>query len=165
MQISLIDISNYKANTYLHDNINDDKFNILISRMQDTYLQNLLGTDLYIDLQTKKISETLNDDEKKLINEYIAPCCYIKLEINALYELNIDFRNLTTGSVIDSQIKPLTAEDINLYQNEKYHQLAVPEKLLINYLQNNSDKFPKYLTKDNNGISSAKDNTSRIIFL
>lgn len=165
MKISLIDIEEYYSKTLLHDNINENKLQVLIERMQDSYIQSILGSELYNDLQTKKLDDTLNEYEQELINSYIAPCAFIELEINALYELNVEFRNLTTGTVIDGQIAPLQPEIINLIANEKKQAKALIETILIKYLKNNTDKFPLYSVSSENGIAASQDRTMIIRFL
>ena len=164
MRISLIDISTYQANTYLHDNINDDKMNILISRVQDTYLQDKLGTDFYNDLQTKSIAGTLTNDEQTLIDDYIAPCMFVMLEMKALYEMNIDFRNLAVGKINDTQITPLTQGEISMFENNKKKELEVLERVLIDYLCDNETLFPTYSSQDGT-ILPAKKTTNPLHFL
>ncbi len=141
----LIDLNNIKANSYLHDNINDNKLTILAERVEQTYLESLIGTEFLNDLKNKKQQGTLSADEEKLINEFIAPCYYVAMEIKALYAYNVDFRNLTVGSVIDTQIRPLSGSEMDKIAANKQHELVAYEYKLLEYLKENATLFPKWL--------------------
>jgi hypothetical protein len=149
MKQALISIDTIKAKSYMHDNINDEKLLVLLERVQDTYTQDLLGSEFYNYLQDNY--STLNATEKAFIEQYLTPCMLIMLEIKALYEFSIDIRNLGAGSVVDSTFSPLTGEDIRIHENNKRKELVVMEQLLRDYLMRNASSFPHWV--NNTGLN------------
>lgn len=137
MKVLLFDIDEIKHRSLLHSNINDDNLLILCERVQDTYVQYLLGDTLYQALQQRKQDGTLTTIDNTLLDEYLMPCFLIRLEQKAIIDYNIDYRNLTVGTVVDSQIRPLTVDEIRFYVNEKQNELEIIEDVCRNYICSN----------------------------
>ena len=159
MITSLFDIDDIKRRSFLHGNINDDQLNVLIERTQDSYIQNLLGTGNYVALQLRKQSGTLTAVDNELINNYLLPCFVIKIEARAIVDYNIDYRNLTVGSVIDSQIQPLTIDQVKFYLNQKDLELTTVEKMAIDFILAN------YGNTNDCVVKQKKDNSNNIYWL
>lgn len=145
----LFDIETIKSKSYLHGNISDEKLLVLVERVQDVYLQDLLSTGLYEHLQNNY--NTLNVKELELLNKYVLPCFLTQLEIKALYEFTIDYRNSGVGGVLDNNLSQLSKSDLDFHVENKRKELMIAEKLLIDYLSNNSGDFPMYNT--GNGLT------------
>ena len=69
----LISEQRVKQLTNLDDNVRVDEITPFIIQSQDLYLQDRLGTRFYERLKNGVIASDLNNDEKSLLNDYIAP--------------------------------------------------------------------------------------------
>jgi len=137
MKAALFNISDIQARSFIHENVSDAKLMIAIERVQDSYLQSLLGDGLYNELQERKISGTLTTLDEDLISNYLLPCFVIRLEQYIIAEHAIDVRNLTVGTIQDGQIRPLTVDEIRFHLDRKEHELRTVEKIAIDFICNN----------------------------
>lgn len=69
----LISEQRVKQLTNLDDNVRVEEVTPFIIQSQDLYLQDRIGTKFYERLKNGVIASDLNDDEKALLNDYIAP--------------------------------------------------------------------------------------------
>lgn len=137
MKIALINIEAIKSRTFIHENISDAKLMIAIERVQDSYLQSLLGNTLYSELQDRKTAGTLTVTDNNLIDNYLLPCFVIRLEQYVIAEHSIDIRNLSVGTIQDSQLRSLTVDEIRFHLDRKEHELKTVEKIAIDFIFDN----------------------------
>lgn len=150
MKIALVDKERVKAKSFMHEHISEAKLMIAIERVQDSYIQQLLGDVLYKDLQDRKINNTLTAIDNVLINEHLLNCFVIKLEQYIIATYSIDLRNLTIGTVIDGNIRPLTKDDIIFHYQLKERELVTVEKLAIDFINQNYSSVTQVIQQQKN---------------
>lgn len=72
-KIKFISTAYLKSNTTIQDNVEDDILNPYIHKVQDTHLQQVLGTSFYNRLKTGVEDNNLSTNELSLLRTYIQP--------------------------------------------------------------------------------------------
>jgi hypothetical protein len=67
----LISTTNLKALSYISSNVDDLLLSTLITRVQDTVLESILGSQLFNRLLTGVDNDDLNPDEKNLVKTFL----------------------------------------------------------------------------------------------
>lgn len=145
-QILFTDASQLKAQSIVQENVDDKLIAPIIWDVQNVEIQTLLGTPLYADLQTKILNNTLNTDEKNLINIYITPvlkwALLRELTTSTVYQLT----NKGILQMFADQEKPPSANDIyavRMYASNRFDWFSAR---FIDYMGQFFYKFPKYLS-------------------
>lgn len=133
-----------KKITSIDENVEGQELIPFAVQAQDIYIQDALGTTFYNHLRTAVSGSTATDDEKTLINEYIAPTLANYTLYLALPSLNYKVRN-------KALLSPSSEESINVGLEEvKYLREATEAtaefyaQRLIDYLCVNESLFPTY---------------------
>lgn len=133
-----------KDNSIIADNADFELIKPTIVMVQDIYLQQVLGTQLYEDLRTKIGAGTLNSDEKNLIDKYLLKTLlwYIQMEVAPVLRYRYQNKGVMVKSSENSQ--PVSESELRTHMDwcrvkaEQYAQLTT------DYLRVNSSLFPKY---------------------
>ena len=98
-KVKFVSTALFKESTTVEMNVDDTKIVPIIYKVQDVYLQQILGTTFYDTLKNGVVSGTTNSDEETLIRDYIQP--YV-IEMT-LYEV-IPFLNFKlTNKAVSSE--------------------------------------------------------------
>lgn len=168
MAVLLIDDVYIKENSTINENVDVKILEPTIIMVQDIYLQKLIGTPLYKDLQAKLTAdETLTgyNDYKTLINDYITPVLlwYVKVELS----VELKFKYMNKGVMVGSgeNTTPADTGDVK-YLVDKWRAIAENySNLLVDYLKCNLDLFPKYNEYLNYGIKPQKTGYTMNVYL
>lgn len=144
MIYQLFTMQQIKDNSHIQGNVSEDLLGVTYNRVQDIYLSDLLGYDMYMDLQTKAMNGTLNPIETSLLNDYILPYISIATEYELVYPLALELRSQTFGGSQDDNIRRASLEEIQAYRDNLRKQALTYRRMIINYICNNSASFPLY---------------------
>jgi hypothetical protein len=149
-------------------NVDFKKLESTIIMVQDIYIQPILGTPLYEDIKTKIASNpslSSNPNEKALINNYIAKCLawYIKAESSLSFKFayqnkGIQVKNSANSSAADTN-------DVQLLKDEWTLKAKAYGQLLMDYLNDNTTTFPKYIEATTSGINASRKNYFNGIYI
>ena len=162
--VILITESKLKSFTSINKNVDIDLIKAEIQISQDIYLQQILGTKFLNHLYSKinSTGNTLNSDEKDLIDEYIAPYLIQKsyaTMIPNLWARTIN-RGITNGNAESSNSVDLaTMQYLKSIQDQKseFYKQRLVDYLVCGTGQN---KFPEYLSQTNqDGLTPDKNTT------
>lgn len=154
-------------NSEIQDDVEIKKVYRNIKFVQKTYIQSMLGTDLYEDLQSeiKEYSESgtsMTAEYKVLLEEYIQPITMNYAIYKAMPNLHY---TITNRSIVSKNSDNTTAIDLDVlkYLQDEYKTQAeqLVNQGILYILRNRQDgKFDKYLT--NNEIDDIyPDKTNR----
>ena len=90
----LISTTNLKALSYISSNVDDLLLSTLITRVQDTVLESILGSQLFNRLLTGVDNDDLNPDEILLLDTYISPCLVAAVEKRATDMTTLEIRQI-----------------------------------------------------------------------
>ena len=148
MATLLISQSYLQSKSVINDNADWEMIKPIIKTVQDLYLQDLLGTDLYVKLQTEVVAVTLGGNYKILVDDYIQD--YLHWMIVAHISPVFKFRYMNKGIVENgggdssvtatADLKYITTQWLNYA--DKYGNN------IVKYLAANSSLFPEYSTNN-----------------
>jgi len=156
--ILLITSEEIKDNAPISQSIDPQLLEPFIPLAQTFHLKPILGDPLFNELITSVSGDTLSGDNYTLIYTYIEPV----VSWFALYEAypfiwsKINAKGATKSFSDNSE--SLSKKEFELIKQEIYDKAVTFKNLLIDYLNDNDDKFPSYRTEG----SSTKSNSSGI---
>ena len=80
----LISVSNLKKLSYISSNVDDNLISTIITRVQDTVIEPILGSSLYNHLLQAVDNNTLNINEQELLSKYLSNCLIAAVEVRAV---------------------------------------------------------------------------------
>lgn len=143
-KVLLISEETLKSETVINDNVDDAYIRPAIECSQDIYLHQLIGTSLLNDLCAKVRENTLTDDDKLLLDEYITP--YLKFKVCSEITLVLAYKYRNAG-IVQTQtdfVSNSIMKDAQLmkdYYDQRANFYAIR---LTDWLCANSAKFPNY---------------------
>jgi len=148
MKNFLFDINTIKDKALVHENVDETQLKVIIERVQDTYIQDVLGTALYNDLQTKVANATTNTDEDTLLNDFILPYLAVCVDSKAVYSLLYELRSQGFGVTTDQTFRSAQLNELQAMQDNLREDMKIYRELLVKYLCENASKFPDYTNDD-----------------
>lgn len=145
----LIDIETLKKSSYIDSNVNDEILTVTLKRVQDIYLEPVIGTVLYKRLLKGVDNEDLTSDEKALL-VYIFDFLSVGCELKSSTHLNWKIRNKAVGSANDEHVNSNSISEYNNYRDELKKDLSFYKNRLIGYLKDNTSLYPKYTECNSN---------------
>jgi hypothetical protein len=142
--------------TPISGNIDFDKIVQYIEIAQDIHIHEILGTDLYTQLNDSVVASTLSVADTALLKDWIKPtlCQFAFLEYLPFSQYTIGNKGVFKHTSEDSnaplsdeidRMKAATRETANHYA-----------KRLISHLCNNPSLYPTYLTNTNEDVRPTK---------
>lgn len=147
-----------KKNTPIENNVDDDILNPYIFKAQETHIQQILGTDLYVKIIDEVKNNTITGDYKTLLDEYITPALIEWAFYEALPFISL---KLTNKSIARGNADYLAEGDLNdlKYLRQTVRDLAeFYSTRVIGYLRQYSNRYPEYQT--NSGLDKIVPNSS-----
>ena len=154
-----------KDKSLINDNTDWELLQPSIIMIQDLYLQQVLGTPLFEDLQDKITANTLSVNETTLIKKYIQKMLhwYILMEATTI----LKYRYTNKGVVIKSSdnSQPISESEMKVVKDEWRSVAEQYAELLTKYLIKYSSTFPLYNTYNSEGMNRSLTNLSTGIFI
>ena len=146
-----------KQNTTFSDNVDVKLLLSNVAPAQDFYIQDILGTNLYLDLQTKYSGQTLSNIEEQLVDIIKLALVYRAAEMSLPF-MNLQVRNkgivqLNSENAVQSDISGMKYLRHELKDRSEFY-----EERIIKFLENNKTSFPLYEDDTNTDIHPASKN-------
>ncbi len=149
-KILLISVNKIKKDSYLDENVSDDKIRIAIEFIQDSIIENVIGTSLYNTLI--EFIENLNNQTElegcdcallDLLDNYIAPIFLYGVQAELNIPLSFKERNIGNFQIQDERISGTQLNDIK-YLNQYYiNKQEFYINRCIEFLKCNIECFPE----------------------
>lgn len=151
-KVLFISTKDLKRGTILNGNIDDDKLLQFIDIAQEIHIQSYLGTKLFNKLRDDIAGATLTTDYRDLLDDYIKPMVvhWTMAELMPLASYEMD-----NGGVFKhtSETSETLSKNELEYITEKYRSTAQHfTRRFIDYICNNSTKFPEYNQNSNSDV-------------
>lgn len=145
---TLISLEHIKKYTPINGSVNDDFINPFIYVAQDTYLVQILGTDLYDKIIADSVAETITGIYATIKDNYIPKllCWKVAFDVYDHLIVHVDNGGLTTRISADTtspsqrQIEALKDKALSNYNNYTTR--------LMDYLCDNSSSIPEYTSNE-----------------
>lgn len=145
----IIDIATLKKRSYINSDVNDETLIVTLQRVQDRYLEPVLGTLLYKRLLAGIEADDLNSNEENLIDNYILKFVCVGCELKASVHNNWKIRNKSVGTASDEHVRANGINEENNLNDELYKDLSFYRNRLIGFLKDNKTTYPLYTCSDN----------------
>jgi hypothetical protein len=140
----LVSEQRLKQYTSLDVNTRVEEITPWIIAAQDIYIQDLLGTTFFNELRDDVINNTLSNDEKGLLNNYIQPmlCHYALYLMLPSIKYKIVEKGLLSGT--SEETAPTTLEELQYVRQAELDLAQFYQERTREYLRNNPGMFPSY---------------------
>jgi len=152
-----ISIDELKKSTAISGNIDSDKLIPSLKAVQQIEVEQILGTDLYNKLGADIIAGSVTGDYLTLKNDYIH-----NFLVHAAVSYYLPYASfiITNGGVSKwtggENNDGLELKELTYLANKEQSIAEMYKKRLIDYLCNNTSKFPEYSTNTNEDIRPSR---------
>ena len=143
-KVYLISDEILKSETIINDNTGSEYIRPAIETSQDIYLQQLIGTELLDRLYNDVENNTLTEDYKILIDDYITNFLKYKVLSEIVIPLSYKYRNVGVVQTNGNNIASTTLRDAQLVQNHYEIRATFYANRMTAYLNANANKYPEY---------------------
>tara|TARA_R110002049_G_scaffold112652_2_gene262281 strand:+ start:168 stop:671 length:504 start_codon:yes stop_codon:yes gene_type:complete len=160
MKYLILDNDAIKRYSPLSGNLDDDRLSSYVEVAQDIHLQDYLGTKLYDAIQAHALADTMPSDYTNLIDNYIKPMLmrWTLVEFIPFAPYNISNKGVFKGTSENAEIA--SREDLDRICDDYKVRALHYTKRLVDYLCDNSTKFPEYSTNIGSDMRPNKDTST-----
>lgn len=139
-----------KSYTPVGKSVDVDQIYPFVGEAQDIYIQDLLGTPLYNELEYRLYSGLtfstpyFNNFEIDLINMCSKSLAYWSVYL-ALPHLSIQIRNIGLGRATSENTQTSNLDDLRFIRDEMKNLAEFWSQRVVNFLCENSEQFPLYM--------------------
>tara|TARA_R110002167_G_scaffold156528_1_gene351288 strand:- start:8 stop:520 length:513 start_codon:yes stop_codon:yes gene_type:complete len=161
MKALFITVKDLKAKSIISGNTDGDKLIHFIEVAQDIHIQNYLGGKLYDKMQAlilaNEIDLAINADYKSLRDDYIKPMLvwFTQSEYFPFAMFKIDNGGVSKHRGEDSDVA--NYGDIDRMMSKINDRSEFYTRRFLDYICNNSSKFPEYTNNQNGDMYPDKD--------
>ena len=160
-EVLLITTTDIKRNSTIDGNVDVDKFIQYLRIAQDIHIQQYLGTDLLVAIQTKIEDNTINDpansDYKNLLIKYVKPML--------IHWGLVEYYPFAAYTIANGGVYKHTSETSETVEKDEVDFLIEKARTtaqnytrrFIDYVCNNTTLFPEYLSNSDEDVSPSGD--------
>lgn len=128
----------------INDNLDANYLNPAIHTAQEIYLQQIIGTKLLEKLKDMVANNSLTDDYKMLLDDYITP--YLQFKVSAELVIPIAYKTRNAGVVVTNNeyVTNTQMKDATYLKNHYEDRADFYSIRLSKYLNANRGKYPEY---------------------
>lgn len=165
----LIDLQALKHYSFIEGDVNDEMLTVILKRVQDRYIEPIIGTPLYKKLLDDIENDTLAGNYVTLMN-YIINVVVVGCEIKATTHQNFKIRNKFVGIAEDDNGRANSVNEGNNLIDELKADFSHYRNKLVGYLKDNYTLFPEWKCTDKHEDFNPEKNkgtnyTDRISFI
>lgn len=142
--VLLISEKTLKDNSLIDANTSYLYIQPVLKKVQDKRLSILLGLDMYDEIRSQVFSNTLTDDNKYLLDNYIKYILIWGLASEIQITLFAKFRNMGMVTTGDDKANNLSLSDIKYTKNQYDMDANFYENSMALYICDNISKYPLY---------------------
>jgi len=147
----LISQNYLKEKGIIDNNVDFSKLTHVIETVQDIFIQNALGTDLYNQIKTQSTPPTtLTAANATLLNDYILKIMVLYIQCKAPVAVQYRFMNKGIMQVSADNATPLDPNSLKFYTQEWKTDAEAYVQMMTNYIIAHQSDYPAYFT--NNGL-------------
>lgn len=144
-RVLLVNIETLKRDSYIDANVDNNVVRVAVGFVQDSIIENVIGTCLYDKLAdlvaTNEICDPENACYKELLDDYLFPIFQFAVQAKLAVPLAMKERNAGIIRANDETFTQVSYRDINLYKNEFASDAAFYQKRAIDFLRCNKECF------------------------
>lgn len=148
MNVLLISEKTLKTDSLINDNVDSSYIFPAIQVAQDQGLQSIIGTKLYKRICNDVENDSLTEDYKTLLDEYITPYLEFQVMSDIQIPLSYKFRNLGMNQANDDHTYNPSMRDIQYLVNYYGDKAKFYSNRLYDFLVANCSKYTEFRKKD-----------------
>jgi hypothetical protein len=149
LKLKFVSCDYIKHNSTIQDNVDDNIITPFIYKVQDIYLQQVLGTDFYEHLKNAVSGNTLTANEENLIRDYIQPMIVEYVVFEILPHINYKLTNKAVSQQNSEFSTPSTLDEIKFLRSAVKDMAEFFTARLTTYLCDYETLFPIYANPNN----------------
>lgn len=153
MEAQFISIDYFKKYNGIDMNVSDAICTSVINKAQMKFIQGLLSDSLYYDLMDKIKTNSLNPDEKHLLDKYVQPALAEYSYIEYIFSSSYQSKAVGVVQPTEANSSVNTYRDLRNYRMDLRNDAEEMGNRLVKYIKNNVAKFPKYNIIDENTVN------------
>ena len=148
----MISEARLKKITSIDDNVEPDDLVPFITQAQDLKIQSVLGTYFYNNLKDDIANGSVSDDDRTLLNDYIAPLLANYALYLALPSLNFKVKNKAVLNPTSEESNSTGLDELKYLRQSVRDTAEFYEQRLLDYLCDFATLFPDYVNPDGYGM-------------
>lgn len=159
----LIQTSKLKELSFIQENVDVGKLTVIIQRVQDMYIEDILGSALYQKLLSD--NPTFSGNYATLMSDYVIPCLTAYCDYESVVFLRIKLTAKTVGTSSDERIDTVDQEQATYARDRLYKHAIKYRNRLVDYIKDNLTLFPEYEDLDSNVKPSGTGTSMNVMFV
>lgn len=143
-EVLLLNEDMYKAWTPINGAVDPDLMKPHIILAQDKYLEQYLGTDLFVKIKTDAAAGTITGVYSTLLDTYIRKVVLWWTVVEALPSLHIKIDNGTLAMRTSEDTQTVGLTELNQFRDKARDNAQMYTQKMVDYLCANSSSFPEY---------------------
>lgn len=119
----------------------------VIMMCQREYIEPIVGTGIYNELNTQVAGSTLTTLNRTLLDEYVIPCLVAYVKMESVIELNYKFTNKNVSTKNSENSTPLSLEDCMKLSDRYKIKAEYNAERITKYLMQNRNSYPLYISQ------------------
>lgn len=144
-QVLLISPDEFKEATPVHGNVDEKLIRQSILACQDIFVQNIIGTGIYLQLKTQVSAGTLTALNTTLLNDYIQPAMRYWIMAEIIRPISLRYMNVGMEQKRTEMSNPISEKTITETENHYRNRAEWYAEQCTKYLCENSDDYPLFL--------------------
>lgn len=128
----------------LDSGIDTAKLNPTITAVQDLFVQDVLGQELYEKIQDEIVAGTLTGAYETLVDDYIAPFLINQTVADFIVIHSFSIKNGGLYKHTSENADSMDTDDISMLQDEYQKRANHYKQRLMNFLQDNESDYVEY---------------------
>ena len=142
--VLLISEKTIKENSLVSDNVDGKYIQNAIKTAQDISLQPIIGSKMFKNLSSMIADDTLTDQYRELLTEYIQPVLVNSVMSDLVLQLTYKFRNMGTVQTADTNLVLPSLKDLQYIREDYNLKAQFYMNRLSDFLEKNCTKFKDY---------------------
>jgi len=142
-----------KSSTAINYNVDTAFLLPFLKIAQDKHMQVILGTDLYVKIETEIAAGTLEGVYKILVDDYVQDSIIHYALIEALPFISFQIKNGTVTQKNSENGQAASKEDLNWLIQKERDTAEFYGQRIVDYLCDNSSSFPEYTSNSGSDLN------------
>jgi hypothetical protein len=133
-----------KDASVINENVSMFKLRPTIIMCQEMHIQPIVGSDIYKELQTQIIGNTLSPENETLLSDYIQPCLQMWIMMELPLVLGFQFRNKNIERGTDTNSTQSSVEELQKLMDNYRNKAEWYSERVTRFLLANDGDYPLY---------------------
>lgn len=139
-----------KDASLINENVSMIKLRPTVIMCQEMHIQPIIGSDLYKELQTQIIGNSLSPENETLLADYIQPCLQMWVMMEAPMALGFQFRNKNVERGTDTNSREASIGELQRLMDNYRNKAEWYSERVTRFLLANTTDYPLFNSPSSN---------------